>query len=137
MGIIDFSLNDIGSLATDIRTAITGKEIVSEIDRAEMLYKLKVLEAKALRNQSNVNLQEAKHKSLFVSGWRPSIGWIGSLAIAYSFIIQPFLILILRANGVTIELPTIELGPLMTLITGILGLGAMRTIDKKNGVATL
>ena len=137
MSIIDFSLGDIGSLATDIRTAITGKEITSDNDRAEMLYKLKLLEAKATENQSKINIEEAKHKSLFVSGARPFILWICGFAIMYSFILQPFILVLLKANGIDFDVPIINMSTLMTLMTGMLGLGAMRTIDKKNGVATI
>jgi len=93
------------------------------------------------KGQMEVNAVEAKHSSIFVAGWRPAIGWIGAAAMAYQFILYPILIWIwalLQANGiVAAELtppPVLDSGALFSIITGMLGLGAMRSHDKKHGV---
>lgn len=85
-------------------------------------------------DQIKVNVEEAKNQSIFVAGWRPSVGWVCSSALAYHYIIQPFLTFALGAFHVTVILPVLDMGELMTLLFGILGLGAMRSYEKtKNG----
>jgi len=133
-GLVDFSLGDIGELFTGIREAITGEKIDDPNQKAEMLYRLKMLEQEMLRGQMAINAKEAIHKSIFVAGWRPFIGWAGGFAIAYNYIAQPFIFTVLRANDVNIDMPVLDIGTLMTLITGMLGFGALRSFDKKNGV---
>lgn len=91
--------------------------------------------------QINVNLQEAKHKSVFVSGWRPWIGWVGGFSLAYAGIIHPILLWIwalLQAFEVIpkemIPPPFVESGTLGSIVTGMLGIGAMRSHDKKHNL---
>lgn len=134
-GLVDFNLGDIGSLFRGIREAITGKAIEDPNKKAELLYSIKMLEQEMLKGQMAINRAEATHKSIFVAGWRPFIGWSGGVAIAYNFIVQPFVYTILMANDIVIDMPTLDIGTLMTLITGMLGFGALRSFDKKNGVS--
>jgi len=135
MSLINFELSDVGGFVKDLRSAITGKAIDDPTAQAELLYKLELLRVNLLEGQMAVNQAEAGHKSVFVSGWRPSLGWIGSFAIGYSFIVQPLIVVVLKANQIDVDIPSIELGPLMTLITGMLGFGAMRSFDKKIGTS--
>ena len=93
------------------------------------------------KGQMEVNAVEAKHSSIFVAGWRPAIGWIGAAAMVYQFILYPMLIWIwalLQAKGiVAADLtppPMLDSGALFSIITGMLGIGAMRSHDKKHGV---
>jgi len=93
--------------------------------------------------QLDVNKAEAQHKSIFVAGWRPFIGWVGGFALAWQFVIYPMLMwlwMIAAAMGKipdSVEPPPIlETGALFAMITGMLGIGTMRTIDKKNGTQT-
>ena len=81
-----------------------------------------------------INKVEATHKSIFVAGWRPFIGWSGGFAIAYNYIAQPFIYTVLASNNIQVDMPILDIGTLMTLITGMLGFGALRSFDKKNGV---
>jgi hypothetical protein len=81
-------------------------------------------------NQINTNIEEAKSKSVFVAGWRPFVGWVSGTALAYSFVLQPFLVWTLSAFGINTELPKLQIEELMTLLFGMLGLGAMRSYDK-------
>lgn len=85
--------------------------------------------------QIAVNKEEAKHKSTFVSGWRPFIGWTCGTALAYHFIIQPLLVFILTATGQPVELPSFDMGSLITVLLGMLGLGGLRTFEKYKGVS--
>ena len=130
----DFNAKDFGSLFTGIREAITGKKIIDPNKKAEILYKLKLLEHETLKGQMAVNKVEATHNSIFVAGWRPFIGWVGGLSIAYNYIAQPIIFTFLKANAIHITMPVLDIGTLMTLVTGMLGFGALRSFDKKNGV---
>lgn len=87
--------------------------------------------------QTEINKIEAAHKSVFVSGWRPAIGWVCGLGILWSFFIEPILTWVaVTFNVVELDtLPALETGPLMTLVMAMLGLGTLRTFEKKNGVA--
>ena len=80
------------------------------------------------KGQLEVNKVEAAHKSLFVSGWRPAIGWICGLALLYSTILAPIL-------GIWFIVPPVDSSLLTSVLMGMLGLGAMRSYEKKNNVA--
>lgn len=84
--------------------------------------------------QQNINLEEAKSESLFKSGWRPFVGWTCGFAFAYHFVLQPFLIFFLAVFGVVVTIPTLDIGSLITVLLGMLGLGTLRTYEKKNGI---
>lgn len=86
--------------------------------------------------QAMANIEEAKHRSVFVAGWRPSIGWICAIGLAYNFLIYPFAGLITRFLAPGVELPQLTTsGELLTLVMSLLGLGALRTYEKVQGVA--
>jgi hypothetical protein len=80
------------------------------------------------KGQLEVNKVEAAHKSLFVSGWRPAIGWICGLSLFYSTILSPIL-------GIWFTVPPVDSSLLTTVLMGMLGLGAMRTVEKTKSVA--
>ena len=104
----------IGSLAKDIREAVKGKEI----DPKEALELIKI--------QNEVNKLEAQHRSVFVSGWRPFIGWICGIALAYNFIIRD-IVSWFAPNALP---PALQMEHLMTVLLGMLGLGGLRTYEK-------
>ncbi|MGB0846972.1 MAG: 3TM-type holin [Thiolinea sp.] len=79
--------------------------------------------------QIEVNKQEAAHKSLFVAGWRPGAGWVCVLAMAFNFLVAP----LLDAAGFGVE--TLDISSMMPVLLGMLGLGGMRSFEKRNGVA--
>lgn len=85
--------------------------------------------------QVELNQAEATNPSLFVSGWRPFIGWICGVGLAYQFLIHPLAVFALRLAGQNAHLPPLDGGTLTTLLFGMLGLGGMRTFEKLNGVA--
>jgi len=84
--------------------------------------------------QIKVNQEEAKHVSIFIAGWRPFIGWTCGVALAYHFIIQPLLVFAFTVTGQPVELPSFDMGSLMTVLMGMLGLGSLRTFEKYKGV---
>lgn len=91
-------------------------------------------EERLATGQMEVNKAEAAHRSVFVAGWRPSVGWICSGAVAYQFVLHPFLAWYAVVNTIPVP-PSIDTGALMTLLMGMLGLGAYRTFEKVKGVA--
>lgn len=92
--------------------------------------------------QIEVNKTEAVHKSLFVAGWRPFIGWCGGGAMCYQFIIYPMLMwlwaLLIAFDKIPADAvppPVLETGALFSIVTGMLGIGGMRTIERLRGVS--
>ena len=79
------------------------------------------------KGQLEVNKTEAAHKSLFVAGWRPAIGWICGMALLYSTILAPIL-------GIWFTVPPVDSALLTSVLMGMLGLGAMRTVEKAKGI---
>lgn len=104
-----------------------------EMELSGELAKLAV-EERLATGQMEVNKAEAAHRSVFVAGWRPSIGWVCSVGLAYQFVLQPFLAWYALANQFAVP-PDIDTNALMTLLMGMLGLGAYRTFEKVKGVA--
>ena len=86
------------------------------------------------KGQLEVNKTEAAHKSLFVAGWRPAIGWICGLGMASNFLLIPIANFVLALTGSAIVIPLLDTGEMMPVLMGMLGLGAMRTYEKKQGV---
>ena len=85
--------------------------------------------------QAAINQTEAANPNLFVSGWRPFVGWVCGLGLAYAFLIKPIASpLIQNWSGVPME--ALDVGTLLTLLFGILGLCGMRTVGKLCGVAS-
>ena len=87
--------------------------------------------------QIAVNLEEAKHPSLFVSGWRPFLGWSLTGLFIYQIAIRDFIVMILKANGVEVDLGEADLSILTPILLGMLGLGSMRSYEKIKKVARI
>lgn len=86
--------------------------------------------------QIEVNKAEAASGSIFKGGWRPFIGWVCGFAFAYHFILQPILLFGAAAAGVSLPpLPEFDMSQMMPVLLGMLGLGGLRTYEKKTGVA--
>jgi hypothetical protein len=81
-----------------------------------------------LKGQLEINKMEAAHKSLFVAGWRPAIGWICAVGLLYNTIVANVL-------GIWMEVPEVDTTLLVPVMMGMLGLGAMRSYEKVNSVA--
>ena len=85
--------------------------------------------------QLEVNKAEAVHKSIFVAGWRPFVGWVCGVALAYHFILAPLLQFSFALAGMDQELPEFDCSQLSTVLMGMLGLGGLRTFEKMKGVS--
>tara|TARA_R110000824_G_scaffold215213_2_gene401436 strand:- start:27 stop:422 length:396 start_codon:yes stop_codon:yes gene_type:complete len=87
--------------------------------------------------QIEVNKMEAKG-NWFQSSWRPLCGHVCAIAFAWHFVLQPFLIFALTYAGQPIpDLPKFDMGALMTVLGGLLGLGGLRSYEKTKKVAKL
>lgn len=86
--------------------------------------------------QAEINRIEARHRSVFVAGWRPFIGWVCGAALAYSFVLRDFAAWVLVARGFEAEPPPeLAMEHLMTILMALLGLGGFRTFEKLSGRA--
>lgn len=88
-----------------------------------------------LGKQLDVNAEEAKSASLFVAGWRPFIGWVCGFALAYQYVLRPLSVSIAAAFDVGLPLVTLD-DNLWELMFGMLGMGALRSWDKRKGIAS-
>ena len=84
--------------------------------------------------QLEVNKTEAAHRSLFVSGWRPAVGWTCCLGLASNYLLIPMANFALALADSTIEIPVLDMATMMPVLMGMLGLGAMRTVEKTKKV---
>mgnify|MGYP003649706309 FL=1 len=80
--------------------------------------------------QLDINKTEAAHRSVFVSGWRPFIGWSCGAAMALNFIVFPLASFVLAQTGHLVELPSLDMAQMMPVLMGLLGLGGLRTVEK-------
>jgi hypothetical protein len=88
------------------------------------------------KGQIEINKAEAQHRSLFVAGWRPFVGWTCGVALAYHFVVAPLVLFATAYAGVEIPaLPEFDMGSLLTVLMGMLGLGGLRTFEKFKGVS--
>jgi Holin of 3TMs, for gene-transfer release len=86
--------------------------------------------------QIAVNAEEAKSASIFVAGWRPFVGWVCGIAFAYVAVFEPIARFIaVVAFGYKSPFPVIDTMLTLQVLGGLLGLGAFRTYEKKQGVA--
>jgi hypothetical protein len=106
-------------------------------DKAKAEMELQLVQAAnaAAMAQVEVNKIEAGHSSVFVAGWRPSIGWVCAAALAWAFVLAPVASWALVVLGVKAELPAIQFDHLFELVLAMLGIGGLRTFEKMRGVA--
>ncbi len=116
----------LGDLAKDIREAIKGKEL-------DPNKKLDIA-AKLAEVQIKINEAEATHRTVFVAGWRPFIGWVCGLGLLYAVFIEPLLRFVFTVNGWEIEFPRIDTTITMQVLFGMLGLVGARSYEKKNNL---
>ena len=95
-----------------------------------------------LTSQMDVNKAEAGHASTWVAGWRPACGWVGAAAMAYQFLLYPFMVwawALMQAKGWipgTLAHPPMPApDALLVILTGMLGIAGARTFEKVKGVS--
>ena len=99
--------------------------------RLELLKLQQSGELAAMTAQTEINKAEASNPSVFVSGWRPAIGWVCALAMGYQYLARPLMVAFMPA----LAFPGLD-DNLWQLMMGMLGLGGLRTFEKTQGVAS-
>ena len=127
-GLIGAALGILDRILPDPQARAEAKLKLLEMEQTGELKKFEAV-ARVDEAIQKVNAKEAESLSLFRAGWRPSIGWVCSLGLLYQFILQPLIAWVSVANGLPPP-PVLELGDLMTILVGMLGIGAYRTYEK-------
>lgn len=107
----------------------------SDEERLDKQILLERLAMKGPELQMAINTVEAQHRSIFVAGWRPFIGWVCGSALLYNYILRDIAAWIITNWGdasMTMP-PALAMEHLMTILTGMLGLAGMRTYEKLAG----
>lgn len=124
----------VGSFAKDVADVVDKFVETDEEKRAAEIILMKV-QQEPDRWQAEINKIEAQHRTIFVAGWRPFIGWICGISLGMNFIAFPLMEWITTLANKPILRPDMDTGALMTLVISLLGLGATRTYEKMKGVS--
>lgn len=127
------------SAALELGTSVINKIWPDPVKQAEEQRKLQELaqkgnleelnaEVKLLVSQVDLNKVEAAHKSIFVAGWRPFVGWVCGFGLMYNVILAPFL-------DIWLTVPEVKTDLLYPVLLGMLGLGGMRSFEKVKRVS--
>ena len=116
-------------------TKLLGKFIEDKDAKNKLAHEIATMAEKhaqeLAKGQLAINKEEAKSGNIFIAGWRPFIGWSCGVALVWHFIAAPFIIFFAALLGATLPpLPEFDMGSLMTVLMGMLGLGGLRTFEK-------
>lgn len=125
--------NSIGTSAGKIAEAVDRFVETPEEKKAAEIVKLKLLQD-PYKWQAEINKVEAGNRNIFVSGWRPAIGWICALALGWGWILAPIIETIVALCGKKLQLPAINVAEALGLATIMLGNAALRTVEKSKGI---
>lgn len=127
-------IDSVGKVASDL--------ITTDKERIELELESKRIDQATDLAQMEVNKTEAQNQNLFVSGWRPAIGWVGAAAMAYQFLLYPLLVwawVWLQAEQIVPKEvsppPMLDTEALWVILSGMLGIAGMRSFEKTRGVA--
>ena len=120
-------------------TQILDKFVEDKDQKAKLAHELATMADKLAHEQNlaqmAINKEEAASGSLFKGGWRPCVGWICAIAFAYHFIVKDLIIFGASFAGADLpELPEFEMGTLLTVLGGMLGIGGLRSYEKTKGL---
>ena len=120
-------------------TGLLDKFVEDADQKAKLAHEIATLAEKqsheAQMAQILTNREEAKHRSIWVAGWRPFCGWVAGFAFAYHMVLVPFITFGIAWSGAEIpEIPAFDMDSLMTVLLGMLGLGGLRTFEKQKGL---
>ena len=113
---------------------VLGKFVADKNLKMQLEQELKTQLQTANLAQIEVNKIEAASKNWFVAGWRPSVGWVCSLAMMYHFILAPMIQFAVGIAGIQVELPEFDFSQLSTILMAMLGMAGLRTFEKKEKV---
>jgi hypothetical protein len=129
MGIAD--ITGIGSVA-DLANTVINKIWPDKTEQEKQQLAAAVM---VVQGQLDINKTEAANPSVFVSGWRPFIGWVCGAGCAWNWIGLPVMKAGLAVAGAKLDVSPADLTEMLPLLFGMLGLGAMRSYEKVQGVA--
>ena len=135
MGLDIAGIGSVADLATGIINKIWPDKTQAEKD--QMAQAMAILQGQIQLNtaQLGVDTAEAGSKSIFVSGWRPFVGWVCGSACAWNWIGLPIAKFGMAVAKRTMDVQPADLTQMLPLLMGLLGMGALRTYEKLNGVA--
>ena len=111
------------------------KLFTSDEERAQAALVLEKVRQQPHILQAEINRLEAGHRSLFVAGWRPFIGWVCGLGLGWAFLGHPIFEWVVAVRGLVITPPAIATDNMLELVLALLGLGGLRTFEKLTGRA--
>ena len=120
-------------------TGLLDKFIPDADEKARIAHELATMGEKHAQElalaQIEVNKAEAASGSIFKGGWRPAVGWVCASAFAYHFVLQPILLFVVALTGTQLPtLPEFDMSTLLPVLGGMLGIGGLRSYEKKQGV---
>ena len=120
-------------------TGLLDKFIEDKDQKAKLAHDIATMSEKHAQQialaQIEVNKAEAQSGSLFKGGWRPAVGWICAIAFGYHFILKDLIMFICGVAGLELpDLPEFDMGTLLTVLGGMLGIGGLRTYEKQKGL---
>lgn len=129
MGILETILG--GSIAAPIDAVgnALDKIFTSDQERVNARVMLEKIKQHPGELQVELNKVEAKHRTIFVAGWRPACGWICAAGLGYEYIVRPILI------ACNVHAPSVDSSALHTLVSAMLGFGSLRTFEKIKGIS--
>ena len=121
-------------------TELLGKFIEDKDEKNKLAHEIATMAERhaqeLAKGQLAINAEEAKHRGIFVAGWRPFIGWTCGIALMAHFVLFPATDFIVAYMGYEIPpMPAFDMDSLMTVLLGMLGLGGMRSFEKFKGVS--
>lgn len=126
----------VGGPAIDAVSAVgnaVDQLFTSDEERAQAAFLMEKLRQKPQILQAEINRVEAAHRSLFVAGWRPFIGWVCGAGFLWAFLLHPLFEWGIALNGLDVVAPDIVTDNMMELVLALLGLGTLRSIEKMTG----
>ena len=131
-------INLLGSLVQPV-TGLLDKFIEDKDQKNKLAHEISTMAERhaqeLAKGQLEINKAEAQSRNIFVAGWRPFIGWTCGVAMAYNYVIHPIMIFVLAQLDYLVALPALDLGEMMPVLMGRLGLGGLRSFEKYKGIS--
>jgi hypothetical protein len=129
-----FVIDNLANFATTVVNKLFPDKTQSEKDKLAAQMQLETQEYNLVQGQLEINKIEAAHSSVFVSGWRPFIGWVCGVTFAANYLIVPIVIdPLFRVLGQP-SIPMIPVGEIIPVLVALLGLSGYRTYERLKGV---
>ena len=133
-----FGIPEAVAAVSNLATTIIDKKFpnATEIEKAKLAQLAAEMqnEFNVTLAQLDINKAEASNPNITVSGWRPATGWVCVAGLAYT-VAYPLLTWAAQAVGLP-GIPALDTAVLQYILGALLGVGTMRSFDKKNGVDT-